>query len=120
MSSELRRRIKEKVSAKFKGPRLHWRLSRCIVGLTGSAIPGRQPFHPEGAAMSANARTQMPIGEVMKVVQTGQVGRVMSVDDEWARIFPHKGPMVVLDIDSGRSCYSLCELDLPDHGFIHP
>ena len=39
----------------------------------------------------------------------------MSVDTEWAQIFPHKGPMVVLDIDSSRSCYSLCELDLSEH-----
>ena len=67
--------------------------------------------------MSVGSGSKSDIPEMVKVVSTGKVGRVMAVDGEWAEIFPHKGPMVVLDIDSGRTCYSLCELDLPEDGF---
>ena len=52
------------------------------------------------------------IGPVARVAKTGKVGRVLSVDTEWEQIFPHKGAMIVLDIDSDRVCYSECELDV--------
>ena len=64
--------------------------------------------------MSADSPGEAAIGAVMKVARTGQVAKVVSVDDKWERIFPHKGPMIVLDIDSGRRCYSRCELDLAE------
>lgn len=64
--------------------------------------------------MNIDSGTEKEIGERMKVVRSGKTGRVLSVDDEWGRLFPHKGPMIVLDIDAGRNCYSRCELDLAD------
>jgi hypothetical protein len=50
-------------------------------------------------------------GRKMRVVQTGQVGRVKAVDSDWERLFPHKGVMLVLEIESDRCCYSQCELE---------
>ena len=70
--------------------------------------------------MSTETQSGDEIGEVMKVARTGKIGRVLQVDEEWGRLFPHKGPMVVLDIDSSRSCYSRCELDYPDPDFGRP
>lgn len=63
------------------------------------------------ASVHANLHTVAPEGARMRVVHTGKVGRVRAVDLEWARLFPHKGPMLVLDVEADRQCYSLCELE---------
>jgi hypothetical protein len=49
-------------------------------------------------------------GSWMRVVSTGQVARVREVDIDWARLYPHKGPLLILDT-AGRTCYSFCELE---------
>jgi hypothetical protein len=46
----------------------------------------------------------------MRIVSTGQVARVREVDIDWARLYPHKGPMLILET-AGRTCYSFCELE---------
>jgi hypothetical protein len=46
----------------------------------------------------------------MRIVSTGEVARVREVDVDWARLYPHKGPMLILEI-AGRTCYSFCELE---------
>jgi hypothetical protein len=84
------------------------------TGFVYPLTPTLNPTNPRGTSVSVNKPIQKPIGEIMRVVKTGETGRVMQVDNEWAEIFPHKGPMIVLDVDSSRQSYSLCELDLPD------
>ncbi len=62
--------------------------------------------------MSEDSQGEAAIAAAMKVACTGQLAKVGAVDDEWETMFLHKGPMIVLDIDSGRKSYSRCELDL--------
>ncbi len=61
--------------------------------------------------MAASLNDSPQLGYAVRVLRTGMVGRVQAVDTEWARMFPHKGPMLVLDIQSDRQCYSLCEVE---------
>ncbi len=61
--------------------------------------------------MAASLQDSLQPGYAVRVLRTGLVGRVQAVDNEWARLFPHKGPMLVLDIQSDRHCYSLCEVE---------
>lgn len=51
-------------------------------------------------------------GRHVRVLRTGQIARVRAVDPEWGRLFPHKGPLLILDVDCGRECYSSCEIEL--------
>jgi hypothetical protein len=60
--------------------------------------------------MQIYANGPMP-GHRVRVVQTGEVGRVRAIDREWADLYPHKGPMLILDIRDPRKCYSLIELE---------
>jgi hypothetical protein len=60
--------------------------------------------------MQTCADAPMP-GNRVRVLQTGEVGRVKAVDREWADLYPHKGPMLILDIRDPRKCYSLIELE---------
>ncbi len=50
-------------------------------------------------------------GNRVRVMQTGEVGSVKAIDREWAELYPHKGPMLILDIMNPRKCYSLIELE---------
>ncbi len=51
------------------------------------------------------------VGEAVRVLRTGEVGRIQAIDADWAKLFPHKGPLLVLEIPAERCCYSLCEVE---------
>ena len=50
-------------------------------------------------------------GRRVRVMRTGEVGLVRAIDREWAELYPHKGPMLILDISNSRKCYSWMELE---------
>lgn len=58
--------------------------------------------------------TCLEVGKPVQVLDTGQVGVIEKIDLEWQQLFPHKGPMLILDIADKRKCYSLCELQILD------
>jgi len=57
-------------------------------------------------------------GRFVRVMQTGEVGRIKAVDTEWAELYPHKGPMLILDISNARKCYSLMELESLSEDYV--
>jgi len=59
-------------------------------------------------------------GHRVRVLQTGEVGKVRAIDREWAELYPHKGPLLILDIRDPRKCYSLIELEPLDEEPQYP
>jgi len=62
--------------------------------------------------MSEDSQGETAIDGAMDVTRTNPLVSGPAVDDQLGTLFPHQGPVIVLDIDSHPSNYSHCELDL--------
>src|SRR5688500_17287227 len=75
--------------------------------------PTYHDVRTEGSIMTADFQDTAD-SQAIKTISRASPTNLSTLTAELGKTSPQKGPMIVLDIDSDRRCYSRCELDLAE------